>query len=367
MSCTELHTTIDRFGPATLGRRAPTRFALLPVAAILLVLSIPSLPVDAQPPGEEEPYPWEEWTLDSLETEDFDEIDDGINEVVHYSKGILPTPSPGASFELVFPLFYNNVFDRAEGVRSAFAARTAEPFGDDDPYNCPFRLFGDCEERTILERGGSREADGGYPEREFAEFGLRLSYHLPLPAVLQVALAYRHAGGILYSEDTSRAYLSYDGSIRSFREIGQLHYETWGVSGSVGLHIPVYGAFLTTKALTFGSYYYLGGGLSADYALDSRVNQFTQIADAKDQIRYGNLQDTAVLFRRHQPDGFARLRTGIELHLGWRVTAEVISFGFEAFASLPRESLLEDAEWKEYYGGFRMFVGYLWGTGVLWR
>lgn len=342
---------------------------ILCAAAILVsILSIPVHPVHAQPPDDEEEYPWEDWTLDSLDEEDFEEIDPGNTaEVIHISTGLFPTPSPGASIELYFPFVYNDVFNRASGLRSAFIAETTEPFSWRDPYNCPFIEFDGCEEKTILMPGTDEEVEDGYPTVEFSEIGLRLSYHLPLPGVVSVSGAYRHAVGLLYSEDTSRAYLSFDGGMRPFREIGVLQYRQHSVSGSVGLHIPVYGAFLTTKGMTLGSYYYVGGAYSADYALVNRAEQYSQIADAKEQIRYGNRQDTAVLMRRNQPPGFNRYRSSVEVNLGWRVAAEVITFGIEGFFSIPRTSVLEDADWWQYYGGFRMYVGYLWGTGVLWR
>jgi len=341
---------------------------ILCAAAILVsILSIPVHPVHGQPPDDEE-YPWEDWTLDSLDEEDFEAIDqENAGEVIHISTGVLPTPSPGASIEVYFPFVYNDVFSRASGLRSSWVAPTTEPFEWRDPYDCPFIEFDGCNEKKIMERGSSDEVKDGYPESEFSEFGLRLSYHLPVPGVVNVSGAYRHAVGLLYSEDTSRAYLSYDGLMRPFREIGVLHYKHYSVSGSVGLHIPVYGAFLTTKSFTAGSYYYIGGALSADYALVNRAEQYTQIADAKEQIRYGNHQDTAVLMRMSQPPGFNRFRSSVEVNLGWRVAAEVITFGIEGFLSIPRTSLLEDADWWLYYGGVRMYVGYLWGTGGLWR
>ena len=109
----------------------------------LILLFVVALPSKAQeeggdPPQEEE-YEWEDWTLDSLDQEDFEDIErDGGNKIVHISRGILPTPSPGASIELVAPFLYNGVHDRATDLRTSAFAPTAEPFSWHDPYNCGF-------------------------------------------------------------------------------------------------------------------------------------------------------------------------------------------------------------------------------------
>ena len=359
------------------------RFRVRCFLAGLAALFVVALPLQAQEEGgdppEEDEYEWEDWTLDSLDQEDFEDIErDGGNKIIHISRGVLPTPSPGASIEIVAPFLYNGVHDRATDLRTTAFVPTTEPFGWHDPYNCGFfeyliddlalsEYFGGCQEREILKSNSNEPVEDGYPQRGFAEVGLRLSYHLPFPAIIQADGRYRHATGLLFSEDTSRAYLSYDGAMVPFREISVYTYDSYSLSGAVGLQIPIYGAFATTDIATIGSYYYLYGGLAADYALSNRGVQYSQIADAKDVIRYGNQQDTAVQSRRNNPDGFNRLRTSIEGAIGWRVLGEIITFGLEAYLSAPTTSLLEDGEWRQYYGGMRFYLGYLWGTGATWR
>ncbi len=353
----------------------------LPLALALLFVGL--LPMVAQEGGSTPPdsteFEFDDWTLDSLDQEDFEAIErDGGMGIVHVSRGVLPKPSPGASIELVLPLPFSNVHDRATGLRSPAVRETSEPFDWHDPYNCGFfdyfiddlglgEFFGGCQERTILQKNSDEPVEDGYPLRDFSEFGLRLSYNLPFPTIVQADLRYRKTSSMLFSEDTSRAYLSYDGAMVPFREIGVLNYTSHNISGGVGLQIPFYGAFVTTELLMIGSYYYLYGGIGADYALANRLLQYTQIADAKDVIRYNNRQDTATLIRTNNPEGFRRLRTNLEGAIGWRVLGEILTFGVEAYVSVPSESLLEEGEWRAYYAGLRLSLGYLWGTGTNWR
>ena len=174
--------------------------------------------------------------------------------------------------------------------------------------------------------------------------------------------AYRSVDGILFSEDTSRSYLAFDGVPRSFREIGVVHHKQHVVSGALGLQLPIYGVFFDSDFGQIGSYYYLFGGIGADYGVATKTTQYTQIADAKEQLRYGNGQDTVTLMLESNTPGINRLRTSIEAAMGWNLTAEFVVFGLEAFVSIPTTSLVDDGDWKKYYGGFRLNIGYQWGT-----
>lgn len=304
----------------------------------------------------------EDWTLDSLNADDF-EFD--TEQIFHLSRGWFPTPFKGVSlaFSGTFP--YADVFDRATNLRTRAFKPTTAPFDWHNPYNGS--LFGEIvgfenKERKILKPNSDDPVDEGYPSTGYGEYGLRFLYHLPFPAVLRAEANYRYSSGMLFSEDTSRSYLSLDGVPRSFREIGVLYHEQDVVSGGVGLQIPIYGIFLDSDFGSLGSYYYLFGGVSADYAFNAKTTQYTQIADAKDQIRYNNGQDTVTLMQRGTPEGINRTRTAVEGGIGWAFSAEYIVLGFELFASSPLGSMVDDGEWREYYVGGRITFGVQWGT-----
>lgn len=305
----------------------------------------------------------EDWTLDSLNVEDFD-FD--AEQVYAYSSGWFPTPFNAASLSVFSGAFYNDVHDRATDLRTAAFVPTTEPFGWRDPYNCSAvgKFFGfECREKQILNKKGE-PVEEGYPRTNYSEIGLRFLYHLPFPAILRAEGAYRISDGLLYSEDTSRAYLSLDGVPRSFREIGVLFHHQDVISGGIGLQIPVYGTFFDSDFISIGSYYYLFGQVAADYAVVAETTQYAQIADAKDHISFDNGQDTVTLMRPGAPasKNIERLRTSWEAGIGWGVSAEVFVFGFEAFISVPFKSMVNDGDWKQYYTGLRFNVGYQWGT-----
>ena len=303
----------------------------------------------------------EDWTLDSLNIEDFDFQGD---DVYRYSKGWFPTPYEAASLSF-FSGINNDLHDRATNLRSRAFEPTVSPFDWHDPYNCSGvgEFFGfDCKEKQILKDDSDEPVEGGYPRRNYSEIGLRFLYHLPVPAILRAEAAYRVSNGLLYSEDTTRAYLPHDGVPRSFREIGVLFHHQDIVSGGIGLQIPVNGVFFDSDFGSIGSYYYIFGQLAADYALFVRTRQYTQIADAKDQIRFGNGQDTVSLMNTNAPEGINRLRTSWEAGLGWGLSFEVFVAGIEAYISVPFTSLVDDGNWKQYYAGLRFSLGYQWGT-----
>ncbi len=317
---------------------------------------------------------YDDYSIDSLDPEDFDFDSE---EFVRTSTGWFPKPAPGATIGIDLPILVG-IFDRADGIRSTALVATTEPFSDDDPYDCGFfeyllddlgvgEFIGGCSERRILRPGSDEPTEDGYPVRSYSNIGLRFQYNLPFPLIIRAAAGYRRAEGLLFSEDTTRSYLGYDGRLRPFREIGVLAYDRQSIAGEIGLQIPIYGAFIESDIVNVGSYYYIYGGYGAEYALANRAVQYTQIADVKDQIRYGNDQDTTTLLRRNNPEGFDRVRTSIEVAVGWNLLFEVATIGFELTASIPTRSNLKDAEWKSYYGGARLTFGYLWGTGASWR
>ena len=343
------------------------RVHLLLFAASFLLLFAGNL--HAQPgPGDDD---WnEDWTLDSLDPDDFD-FD--TEQIYHLSRGWFPTPSKGASLSLSKDVFYSDVHDRTTGLRTAALKSTTEPFDWHNPYACGLfdyffdegltgGLFGGCEERTILKVNSDEATDERYPRSSFSEWGLRFLYHLPFPAVLRAEGAYRSVQGMIFSEDTSRSYLSLEGVPRSFREITAVHHSQHVLSGAIGLQIPIYGIFFDSDFGEIGSYYYLYGGVGADYGVATKTIQYAQIADAKDQLRYHNGQDTVTVMLESNTPGINRLRTSIEGAMGWNFTAEFFVFGFEAFISVPTTSLVTDGEWKEYYAGLRFNIGYQWGT-----
>jgi|GEM_PF-678678 len=274
----------------------------------------------------------------------------------HVSTGWFPQAYSAFTLSLAGKFLYADVFDRADGIRPRAFRPTTEPFTWHDP-------FADSDERSILQPNSDEEEDDGYPVTNYDEYMLTFLYNLPMPAVLRLNGGLQITEGMLYSLDTSRSYLTLGGAAQPFREVGVAYLKQYSIAGSAGLNIPIYGGFIRTEALTFASYYYIYAGYSFAYAVSSRGTQYTQIANAKDNIRYGNGTDTVTLINKARFDELDRLQSAIELAIGWNVAAEFGAFGFEAFVSLPQKSILKDADWKQYYAGLRISLGWHWQPG----
>ena len=144
------------------------RLLLLPLLFVALVGSAAAQPGS----GDDGKDDWnEDWTLDSLDPDDFD-FD--TEQIYHLSRGWFPTPSRGVSLSLVTDVLYSDTHDRATGLRTAALKPTTEPFDWHDPYACGFfdywldegltsGLFGGCEERTIRKSNSDDPTDERFP------------------------------------------------------------------------------------------------------------------------------------------------------------------------------------------------------------
>lgn len=271
----------------------------------------------------------------------------------HVSTGWFPQPYVGYTLSYGGTFLFADVFDRAPDIRSRSFMPTTVPFSDRDPFDR-------SKEREILQPNSDEEEDDGYPTTDYSEYSLQFLFNLPFPLVLRGSAGLQVTEGLLFSDDRSRSYLTIGGAKQQFKEVGVVHLKQYSIAGTGGLVIPVYGGFIKNEALRFGSYYYLFGGVSAAYAVSSKGTQYVQIADAKEQIRYRNGTDTVTLINKRVFDGLNRLRTAVEVGVGWNIAFESLAFGFEAFTSIPQSSVLNDSDWKQYFVGLRATFGWHW-------
>jgi len=292
------------------------------------------------------------WDDLGLDPEGF-KLDEDI--IGHVSAGWFPQAYSGYTLSFTGKLFYADVHDRAEGIRPRGLRTTTEPFTWRNPF--------DSDERDILQPNSEEEEDDGYPTTDHEEYLLTFLYNLPMPAIIRLQGGLEITEGMLFSEDTSRAYLTLGGAAQPFKEVGVAYLKQHSINGSAGLNIPVYGGFIKSEAITLASYYYLYAGYSFSYAVSSKGTQYVQIADAKENLRYGNGADTLTFINKDRFEELNRLRTAIEVGVGWNLAAEFGALGFEAFVSLPQSSVLKDVEWKQYFAGLRISVGWHWLPG----
>jgi len=324
---------------------ALSRYAARPYAALFLALAL-FLSAHAAHAQDETDTTWDDLGLDP-EGFKFDEEIFG-----HVSTGWFPQAYSGYTLSLTGPLFYTDVFDKASGIRPRAFRPTTSPFTESNPY--------DGDEREILQPNSEDEEDDGYPTSGLQDYSINFLYNLPMPLVLRLNAGVQISEGILFARDESRSYLTIGGAKQQFKEVGVAYLKQYSAVGTGGIVIPLYGGFIRNEATTFASYYYLYGGYSLAYAVSSKGTQYSQIANAKDQIRYGNGADTVTLINQDRFEGLNRLREAIEVGLGWNVAFEGAAFGMEAFVSVPRTSVLDDVEWKQYFVGFRISLGHHW-------
>jgi hypothetical protein len=289
------------------------------------------------------------WDDLGLDPEGF-KLDDDI--FGHVSTGWFPQPYTAFTFSVSGPFFYQDVWDHAPGIRPRGFRPTTEPFSDSNPY--------DSDEREILQPNSEEEEDDGYPTTEFQDYSVNFLYNLPFPMVLRANAGVQISDGLLFSNDNSRSYLTIGGAKQQFKEVGVAHLKQYSLVGTGGIVIPVYGGFIKNESTVLASYYYIYGGYSLAYAVSSKGTQYSQIASAKDQIRYGNGADTVTLIYQSKFEGLNRLREAIEVGIGWNLAFDDVAMGMEAFVSLPRTSVLDDVECKQYFAGFRISLGYQW-------
>lgn len=297
--------------------------------------------------------------LPSLDDINPDEFEVESDMAASYSIGWFPRPHTGFSLSLL--LGGGDVWDKAVGVRPAAFVPTTFAFTHRNPYD-------DSAQRTIIKpfakTDDSESEEDEYPSTNYNEYSLLFTANLPFPAVLRAGAGLLVTDGVLFSSDKTRRFLTYSGARQSFHEVGVVHREEWLLKGSIGLDIPVYGASAQLDDMSIASYYYVHGSLVGMAVVSGKGTQYSQIADVKDRLRYGNGTDTVQLQPRGAWSNTNTFRTALTVGIGWHISAQFFVFRFEPFVTFPFTSIFRDAEWKQYTGGVRVVLGYQWGTGT---
>ena len=155
-------------------------------------------------------------------------------------------------------------------------------------------------------------------------------------------------------------FLGVNGLKRPLKEVGVMHLREYLLAGRAGLNIPFYGVFLKSELADIYSYYYLHGSVTGAYAIASKAVQYSQIANVKNELRYQNNGDTATLMYKERFRDLDPVRLSLDVGFGFNFGAAFSTVAFETFLSIPYNSLLRDADWRQYIAGFRLSLGYLW-------
>ncbi len=285
--------------------------------------------------------------LDNLKPDEF-EIESDL--ILYHSEGWFPRPFPSSALTVRFE--GTDIWDKARSIRSAAFVPTVSPFSHSNPY-------GDSDERDI-KKAFSDDDEDDYPVTDLSGYSLLFTLNLPLPLVLRADAGILFADGLLFSSDRTRRFLDDNGSRRDFHEVTGFFLEEYLLKGSLGVQIPFYGAFVDGEDGKLSSYYYVFGECTALYSVDRTATQYAQIADAKDQLRYNNGSDTVVVRTMTDVPALRLFRPSATTGIGWSFGIAFFTFNFEAYVSLPLQSVLKDAEWRQYMGGARFGLGYQW-------
>ena len=296
---------------------------------------------------------WKDTEAAWRELEQMNPNDIDFSEVLgQYSRGWFPRAHTASSLSMFGEMFYADVHDRGNDIRSRWLVPTTAAYTWHNPF--------ESDEREILEAHSDEEAEDGYPVTDYTEYGIGYSYNLPMPLVARIGASLQLTEGVVFAHDTSRSFLTISGAKRPLKEVGVVHVKQYRLNASGGFNIPVYGVFIDSEFGTLASYYYLYVGGSASYAIAHRTTQYQQIASPKSELRYGNGADTVTLISRQRIAGLNPVRTAIDLAIGWHASAEFVAFSFEAFVSIPQTDVFDDTPWRQYYAGFRLSLGYQW-------
>jgi hypothetical protein len=149
-------------------------------------------------------------------------IDESIR---HISTGFFPLPNPQA-FSLSLVSTGGDVYDTGEGIRSRAFHPTTFPFSWHNPFN--------GGERKIAS-AFSHGAGKSYPTTNYYEIGLSFRHHLTILPIPYIGVSMQYTEGLLFSNDTTREFLSLGGLRHQLKEVGVVYLEQYGLRSCFGI------------------------------------------------------------------------------------------------------------------------------------
>lgn len=277
--------------------------------------------------------------------EDLDEEEIFNDELMfEYSKGWFPRIIGNYS-NFMFSIGVIAVIDYAKKITSDYFVQTNKPFNSTDD-----RSSDDREQREKYSDDEKSESD-----YDSWSYSVKYSFSSFLPFFTEIGLSYQSFTSDLFYIDKSKQFL-YNNELKEFKEGGSILVKDYGISGEVNFIIPIYGAFVGFE--DFFSIYTLNIGYQAFYVFDSNVIQEYQILNNKDKIRYSNGLDKIRVIDNKELENTSKFRSYLEFGFEARIggiggfTSYSLNFG------IPTQSLINDADWKQYYLGFELKLGF---------
>ncbi len=282
--------------------------------------------------------------LNSLEYNDSISVPD-YN--VEYSSGWFPRLTQKYSY-ISFELssFFGNTWDIANNIKSTAFVDTRNPFSHDFKLN---------ESDREIKKENSSENESDYPQTNYFRYIFGYGFNPTNFVIVNFKTGFNLSYGLIASTDESKSYLDYFGNKVNFKEANIIEISEYSISNIIELNIPFYGAMISqiskTKNISegLGSFYYLIAGINADYTYCSSANQYSQIANIKDELRYINGIDTIHLQTDKVLNGLNRMRYFLSTGIGMDFNFFKAGLAMEIKWKYPLTSILKDTDWKQHF------------------
>ncbi|MDX9790036.1 MAG: hypothetical protein RBT61_04345 [Candidatus Kapabacteria bacterium] len=278
----------------------------------------------------------ESWSLDTLDYGNFDIESDFLFQA---SWGWFPTiHSEGVYFGPY--LSGGSVFDEAHLSQSDYFGIFGKPL---------IAAFEANTEELKIRKAFSKDTEEEGPVRDYLELGFAARFYFVQHAFLRVKAAYTLTHSLLAHINDEKSFMNVHGNPKTIREANILHLREYGIHFNAGIEIPVYGVFANTENGSLESYYHLYLGLSNSLFLKSRVNQYMQILNVKDELRYSNGRDTINIVNDVRTDNLILNKYRLEIGAGMRlITDRVGGVAFELSYSYPLTGAISDDRWLQH-------------------
>lgn len=283
-----------------------------------------------------------EWDLDSLKYDPNDFKQDVYTDM---SSGFFPRILDNNGY--YWNIYYNHGY-----ILSIANIKQQSEFGQSiDAWRGNFALTNDERE---IKKQYSLDSEDEYPETSFNEFGVGILFPILNAVYIKSNLSINWHTSIIADTYNNREYLSYDNKLIPIKESNIIELYGLDLTYSLETKLPIYGASIETEPQII-SFYYLSLGLSGSLSIQSKANQYLQINNPKNNLRYNNGIDTVRIIDDRKLNSFDDNRFRSEIGIGIFTNVSEYYFDFLLTWSLPLNSILKDEKWMQHI--FKLSVG----------
>ncbi len=313
---------------------------------LLIIATLPALSMeydslsgpDRVPPEITEP---EDTIIDLLNLPPYSTVAPKIEE--HHEYGLFPTVGP-TDINYFFIIGGGDNWDFAHNLRSQSLLPTTNSFSGINPYD---------NDELERRKAYTQTVDEEYRVTGNGVYGFGMKTGIPgLPMYNFLDLYLVSNTGLLYTKDKSKCYLNYRGEKVHFTEGGVVTLNEWLITVKYGLMIPFYGVVYNLNGNDFNYFYYISVAPVAALSIYSSGEQYMQIMNAKDDLRYDTGRDVLYLQKHKVFETLNRIRYYANVSLGLELAVSHFCMNAELYCDYPLNSVFSDAWWGQMKFGF---------------